>query len=408
MSSPSLSSAPPAPSNPGADRHLFQLAVAIFVTFLAMGLAMPTLPLHLYHTLGASPLVIGIVVGCQFLAALVSRAWCGNMADTRGAQRALRVGLGFGVASGALYLLSLAVVGMPWLSIGLLIAARAALGCTESFSAVCSLSWGTGLIGPARAGKVMSWVGMAMFGAYSVGAPLGALLYERFGFLAIGVAALLLPVISLALVGRVPAVPVIAAAKRLPFRSVVGLVTLPGLGLAFAAAGFGSMTAFIALLFAENRWGDASLAFTAFGAAYILARLLFGHLPDKIGGARVALAAAAVETLGMALIWALGGHSPWGVYLGAAFTGFGFSLAFPGFGVEAVRRVPPANRGSAMGAYVAFLDVALAITGPLAGLAATAFGVRSVYGFGALVVAGGVAVGWLLVRQQTASTEALK
>ena len=402
MSSPLSSSAP------GSERHLFQLSAAIFVTFLGMGLAMPTLPLHLYHTLGASPLVIGIVVGCQFIAALVSRAWCGNMADTRGAQRALRVGLGFGVASGALYLLSLGVVDTPWLSIGLLIAARAALGCTESFAAVCSLSWGTGLIGPARAGKVMSWVGMAMFGAYSVGAPLGALLYGRFGFVAIGVAALLLPLISLALIGRIPAVPVIAAAKRLPFRSVVGLVTLPGLGLAFAAAGFGSMTAFIALLFAENRWGDASLAFTAFGAAYILARLLFGHLPDKIGGAKVALAAVAVEALGMAVIWAAGGSIPWGVYVGAALTGFGFSLAFPGFGVEAVRRVPPANRGSAMGAYVAFLDVALAITGPLAGLAATSFGVRSVYGFGALVVAGGVVVGWMLVRQQARAVVAPK
>ncbi|MBP7568027.1 MAG: arabinose transporter [Burkholderiaceae bacterium] len=397
MSSPASRTSTP-PGLPVADRHLLRLTVSIFVAFLSMGLAMPTLPLHLRDTLGATPFVVGLVVACQFIAALVSRAWCGHMADTRGARMAMHVGLGFGVASGALYLLSLLYVDVPWLSIGLLMAARACIGITESFAAVCSLAWGTGLIGPARAGKVMSWVGMAMFGAYMVGAPLGAYLYGQAGFLSVGIAALLLPMGALALLAGIPGVPVIAA-LRLPFARVVGLVTLPGLGLACAAVGFGSVSAFIALLFADNRWGDASLAFTAFGAAYIGARLLFGHLPDAIGGARVALAAVAVETVGMVVIWTMGGVHPVGVYVGAALTGFGFSLAFPGFGVEAVHRAPPANRGSAMGAYVAFLDVALAITGPLAGLVAGAFGLRSIYGFGAIVVAGGVAVAWVLARQ---------
>src|SRR5437870_5351043 len=44
---------------------------------------------------------------------------------------------------------------------------------------------------------------------------------------------------------------------------------------------------------------------------------------------------------------------------GAALTGFGYSLVYPGFGVKAVRRVPPQSRGLAMGAYTVFLDVGL-------------------------------------------------
>jgi hypothetical protein len=45
--------------------------------------------------------------------------------------------------------------------------------------------------------------------------------------------------------------------------------------------------------------------------------------------------------------------------LGALLTGSGFALVYPALGVEAVRRVLPQSHGLAMGAYIAFLDVAL-------------------------------------------------
>ena len=114
------------------------------------------------------------------------------------------------------------------------------------------------------------------------------------------------------------------------------------MGLALSSVGFGVITAFIALLFAAKDWGNASLAFTAFGVAFIGARLFFGHLPDKIGGAKVALVCVIIEAAGQLLIW--GADTAVMAYIGAALTGFGYSLAFPGFGVEAVRRAPPQTR----------------------------------------------------------------
>ena len=110
--------------------------------------------------------------------------------------------------------------------------------------------------------------------------------------------------------------------------------------------------------------------------AFIGARLFFGHLPDKIGGAKVALVCVIIEAAGQLLIW--GADTAVMAYIGAALTGFGYSLAFPGFGVEAVRRAPPQTRSLAMGAYVAFLDMSLGITSPLAGLLADAGGIASV------------------------------
>ena len=62
---------------------------------------------------------------------------------------------------------------------------------------------------------------------------------------------------------------------------------------------------------------------------------------------------------------------------GAALTGFGYSLVFPGFGVEAVRLAPPESRGVAMGAYTACLDIALGVSGPVLGLIASGAGLAS-------------------------------
>ena len=169
---------------------------------------------------------------------------------------------------------------------------------------------------------------------------------------------------------------------------------LPGLGLALSSAGFGVITTFAALLFASRGWGAASLAFTAFGLAFIGARLFFGHLPDKLGGVRVALASIPLEAAGLLLIWG-GGDAAW-AYAGAALTGFGYSLAFPAFGVEAVRRAPPQARGAAMGAYVAFFDLSMGLTAPAAGLLASVTGVGDVYFAAAVSVALSIAVALLL------------
>jgi MFS family permease len=363
---------------------MLPISLAVFVGFLTIGLPLPVLPLHLHYTLGMSPLVVGIAIGSQFAAALLSRAWAGGLADTSGAKRAVIAGLLVAAFSGVAYLTSLAFIATPAASLGVLLLGRVLLGLGESLVITGALSWGMSLVGPQHAGKVMAWVGIAMYGAYATGAPVGTLIYGPYGFAGIAVGTIVIPLLALAVVA--PARPAaVTATRRVPYYKVLGAVWVPGLGLFLCSVGFGVITTFIALLFAARNWGSASLAFTAFGVAFIGARLLFAHLPDKIGGARVALVCVLIEAVGQLLIWQADGVLT--AYAGAALTGFGYSLAFPGFGVEAVRRAPPQSRGAAMGAFVAFLDMSLGITGPTAGAIASAAGVNTVYLAGAVAVA---------------------
>ncbi|OZI35041.1 arabinose transporter [Bordetella genomosp. 10] len=365
-----------APAGAGVALTLLPITLAVFIGFLTIGMQLPVLPLHLHETLGMGTLVVGLVVGAQFAAALLSRSWAGNFADMRGAKRAVATGLLTASASGLAYLVSLAFVAQPALSVWILVAGRMLLALGESLIVTGAMGWGIGLVGPQNAGKVMAWNGIAMYGAFALGAPLGVATNGYCGFAGIGAGTVLIPLLALAVI--VPARAVAPTShRRMPFYKVLGAVWQPGVGLALSSVGFGVITAFISLLFAAREWGDASLAFTTFGVAFIGARIFFGHLPDKIGGARVALVCVLIEAVGQLAIW--GADTSAVAYLGAALTGFGYSLAFPGFGVEAVRRAPPQTRGLAMGAYVAFLDISLGVTSPLAGALAGAYGIGTVY-----------------------------
>lgn len=376
---------------------LLPVTLAVFIAFLTMGMQLPVLPLHLQQNLGMDTLAIGTVIGAQFVASLLTRSWAGNFADMRGAKRAVLTGLLVVASSGVIYLISLLFVDRPASSVAILLLGRVVLALGESLLATGALGWGLGLVGPANAGKVMAWIGIAIYGAWALGAPLGVAIYHGWHFTGIAMAIIVVPLLPLMFITQVRAVAP-TSTKRTPFYKVMGAVWRPGLGLALASVGFGMITAFIALLFAARAWGNASLAFTAFGVAFIAARLFFAHLPDKLGGARVALVCVLIEACGQLLIWRADDATL--VYLGAALTGFGYSLAFPAFGVEAVRRAPPHTRSLAMGAYVAFLDIALAVTSPLAGALAAHRGVASVYLAGAIAVALAMPVALSLMARQ--------
>jgi MFS family permease len=185
---------------PSVTAALLPIMSVVFIGFLIIGMALPVLPLHVHQSLGLSTFVVGLVTGSQFVAALISRVWSGHYADSRGAKRAVIVGLLAAVAGGLLYLVSLRFVGTPSVSATILLVGRALLGAAESFIITGGITWGLALAGPASAGKVIAWVGMAMFAALASGAPLGSVLYSRWGFIAIALATALIPLASMLVV----------------------------------------------------------------------------------------------------------------------------------------------------------------------------------------------------------------
>jgi MFS family permease len=368
---------------------LLPIMTVVLIAFLIIGFALPVLPLHVHQGLGLSTFVVGLVTGSQFAASLISRVWSGNYADSRGAKRAVVNGLLTAVASGLLYLLSLRFVASPQLSVAILLLGRALLGGAESFIITGAVAWGLALVGQQSAGRVIAWMGMAMFAAFALGAPLGTTLYAMGGFAAVAVATTLVPLPTLLLVATVSPVR-LRRTTRPALLKVAGAVWMPGVGSALSSIGFGAILAFSALVSADRGWDPVWLTFSAFAIALVAARAFLGHTPDRLGGARVALVSVLIEAAGLALIWLAPGRAL--AAIGAALSGFGYALVYPGLGVEAVRRAPPESRGLAMGAYTVFLDVALGFGTPVLGLIAGWAGLSAVFLASSIAVLSGAVV----------------
>ncbi len=372
------------------EGHLYGLAALLFIAYLCVGMALPTVPVHVSGTLHFGNLWAGLATGAAFLATLATRGRAGAFSDRRGTKPAVVRGLAVYLA-GALAAVASGLSGIGALpAYALLLGGRVLAGCGESLVTVGGIGWGIALVGPARSGRVLAVMGTAIYGALALGAPVGLALMERIGFAATMAVGAVLPALGLLAVRGIPGIAPQPAVARPSFRRVIGRIWVQGSVVGLQGIGFAAIGAFFTLHFLDRGWSHAGLGLTAFGLGFVLMRVFCGSLPDRIGGLPVAIGSLAVEAVGQALIW--GATDPGSALAGAFLTGLGCSMIFPAMGREVVRLVEPAFRGTAIGGYSAFQDLAYGLTGPLAGLVADRAGYASVFLIGALAAAAGLAI----------------
>ncbi|PAA21459.1 MFS transporter [Pseudomonas fragi] len=376
--------------------QVVSIVLFTFIGYLNIGIPLAVLPGYVHNHLGYGTVIAGLVISVQYLATLLSRPYASRYIDTRGSKRAVMVGLAGCGLSGVFMLVSSWLTSMPAWSLSSLLIGRLVLGSAESLVGSGSIGWGIGRVGAQNTAKVISWNGIASYGAIAIGAPLGVVMVGHLGMWSLGVSIIALGALGVLLAWPKLAAPIVSGV-RLPFLHVLGRVLPHGTGLALGSIGFGTIATFITLYYATNHWENAALCLSLFGASFISARLLFGNLINRIGGFRVAIACLSVETLGLLLLWLA--PNPELALAGAALSGFGFSLVFPALGVEAVNLVPASSRGAAVGAYSLFIDLSLGITGPLVGAVAAGFGFASIFLFAALAALGGLMLSVYLYRQ---------
>ena len=375
-----------------ADRslpRLYWLTLALFIAYLCIAMALPVISVFVTARLGYGNGLAGLAVGIAFASTIVTRGMAGRIADGRGSRYCMVRGLLIYAAAG----LVCGAAGRPGLpapaAYGVLLAGRLLLGLGESMVVVGLMAWCFGVVGPQRSGLVFSLVGMSLYGAFALGSPVGVALFEHAGFAGTMAACTLAPLLALLMVLPVAAVPV-HAGERPSFWRIIGRIWEPGLALGLQGVGSATIGAFVALVFLSRGWPNAGLGLTCFGGAFVLVRVVAGHLPDRIGSIPVALVSMALEAVGQFLLW--GAPSPAVALAGAVLTGLGCSLMFPAMGIEVVRRVPAHLRGTAAGGLAMFQDLALGATAPVTGVLADRFGYGVVFLAGGLAACLGLAV----------------
>lgn len=360
-----------------------RLWVATVCGFIAIGTVLPVLPRYVRGPLDAGDVAVGIVIGAFAVSAIVLRPIGGRLADERGRRLIVVSGLLLAAVAGFMHLLPLGVVG--------LVVARMVLGVGDGWLFTAGAAWAIDLAPEARRAQAVGMYGLAVWTGLTVGPICGQLILDHAGYDAVWLFAAGMPLLG-SLVARTvpqpdqPSAPPDTRRSGLLPRPVIP----PGVALGLANIGYGAMSGFIVLHLDERGIGHGAVAFTAFAAAVVGARLLAGSLPDRLGAQRTAVGALASETIGLVLI-AVAGTLPVAI-VGAVVMGSGFSLLFPSLAVLAVERVEVTQRGVALGAFTAFFDAGVGIGAPLAGAVAALGGYPAAFWASAACAVVGVAL----------------
>jgi len=345
--------------------------------FVAAGAALPVLPRFVHGPLHAGDVEVGLVIGAYSLAAVLVRPLAGRTADRRGRQPVLLVGALLTAVAGALLL---APASLPQT-----VAARLVQGGGEGLLFTAGSAWIVDLAPHDRQGQAIGLFGLSVWGGMTVGPLVGDQLLSAAGFHAVWWMMLGVPLIGAVVAWRLPeAWQATANRQRRPWipRPVVG----PGVALALANAGYATMAAFVVLHLARRGVGHGALVFAAYAAAVVGSRLLFGHLPDRLGPRASAVLAGLAEAAGLAII-AMASSLPVAL-VGGVVMGTGFSLLYPALALGVVRAVGERDRGTALGGFTAFFDIGMGLGAPLAG------GIASIGGYGAAFwAAAGIGLG---------------
>lgn len=377
-----------------AQTRFLLVVVVLFVSYICVALPLPVVPVFVSHQLGMNNVLAGLAVGSAFFSTIFTRGIGGKFADRKGAKRAVLRGLGFYAAGALISLVAGLFPSLPWIAYVILIVGRLLIGLGESLVGIGVVTWGIGIMGPSRSGQVIAFVGAALYGALAVGGPAGVALFNSFGFSGTMAVSIILPLLGMLAIWPIAGVAPQPDAQRPSFLTVMSEIWKHGLVVCLQGIGFAALSAFFVLYFLQQGWSHPGLGFTAFGGGFVLMRFLFGHLPDKLGGVRVAMGSLAVEAVGQFLIWAA--PTPSLALLGAFLTGIGCSMVFPAMGREVVHLVKPHLRGTALGGYAASQDIAYGLTGPLAGFLADRAGYASVFAVGGIAAVLGLLLAWSL------------
>jgi MFS family permease len=351
-------------SQPSVQRPGIAFAGVFAVTFcglVAVGAVLPVLPRFVRGPLDAGNVAVGVVIGSYAITGLLLRPFAGRLADHRGRKPTVLLGSTLVAIGGFMYLLPLGVAG--------LIAARLVLGAGEGTVFTAGSAWIVDLAPVGRRGRVIGLYGLAVWSGLSVGPLIGELILHASGYTLVWLFAGVAPLVGALIAARLPdPFHPVAAAEDEHHALIEREAVRPGVALALGSIGYATVAAFVVLHLDARGVGHGATVFGAFATMVVLTRLVGGDLPDRVGPARVATAAAVVEAVGLTTI--AFAHSLPVALAGALAMGAAFSLLYPSLSLIVVNRVSDTRRGAALGTFTAFFDAGVGLGAPLAGAAA--------------------------------------
>lgn len=365
------------------SRTIAALWFTTWTAFLCVGIPLAVLPRFVHDELGGNDLMAGFAVGSLSLAAMLTRPFGGRLSDERSRRFVVAGGMALCVVGGLVLLLA---NDYPTL-----IGARMIAGAGESVVYAAAMAWALDLTPKERHGGAIALFGMAIWLGAAVGTAFGdALLGWTRSYEAVWATVVVIPAAGLLATvftqREAPRPP--RTGPRPPI--ILRVSVRPGLALALAVLGYASVASLVTLHLLARGVSSPGLTLTAVAASIVVTRLAVAYALDRAGPFGVLAAGCLAQVAGLIVISLAHALPP--ALLGGALLGAGYAAVFPALGLIVVNAAPDAQRGAALGGFTAFLDLGLAVGGPLSGAVASWVGRPA-----AFLVAAGLTLMALLV-----------
>ena len=170
-----------------------------FVGYFIIGLSLSVLPIFISKNLGFSLLVAGMVISLQYISTFFLRAYSGKMIDGKGPKPAVLLSMiGFSL-TGIFLILAYYFKFSPVLSLSFLIITRLLTGCAEGLIGASPINWAIMALGEKNTAKIISYNGVACYGALAIGASLGIIIEQKFSLYGIAILSIVLGILGVAL-----------------------------------------------------------------------------------------------------------------------------------------------------------------------------------------------------------------
>jgi MFS family permease len=361
--------------------------VRVLAAASAWGFAFSTfylLPKFLTETVAAGPAEIGLVVGTFGIATVLSTPLAGRCVD--------RFERRYAMVAGAI-LMAIAAAGFLLVrTIGpLVLVLRAMQGASWALLVTAIGTLVADLAPRERLGQALGLSGASMLVMNAIAPAIAEPLAALAGWQVVFALAAAAAVVSAALAAGVVEPPATVVPTRGGLLAVLRRPVAMHYALVIALAGmaFGAVFTFqqpFALALGRAQVGGF---FIAYAGAAILVRVGFGHLPERVGLHRAALASLVLYAL---VVIAMAGLRPWMLEpLGALF-GLAHGVFYPTMNAIALSAVDRDERGRIMAVFTGAFSLGMWAGATLLGLVAAHFGYPTVFVVAACGVTLAVAV----------------
>ena len=312
--------------------------------------------------LGATEVIIGLIVGFAAIASIVVRPLVGRLMDKRGRRPLILFGNTLNVVALLLYLTVAQIDGWVY-------AIRIVHGLSEAILFTVLFTFAADWVPEQKRTQGLALFGVSGMLPIALAGLLGDVILNRWDFDVFFLAAAGFAVASLAL--SIPLRDAPHLAEQPPARgfveSITGIHLLPLWWITFVFSFV--LTAYFTFLKTfvnETGIGSVGLFFAFYAGTAITLRLTLGWVPDRIGPKRAL--GPAMLFLAAGLVVLSGATSEAWVAVAGVLCGTGHGYTFPILYALTVTRARVAERGAAMAVYTGLFDVGTLVGGPVLGV----------------------------------------